>query len=190
MNKAFVKDDDTWEDPEIELDPEADIPAGSRTYMTPRGAARLREELNDLVRKQRPQLLDIINRMGREGLDSADAKFRETRKSLQRLEKRVAFLTGRLAITEVIDPLEQDSEHVRFGATVTVEPSSGPQKGYRIVGIDEADIERGHISWTSPLARSLLNGKTGDVIKVSTPAGEQELEIIEVRYLDSTKSYL
>jgi transcription elongation factor GreB len=188
MNKAFVKDDDTWEEPEIELDPEADIPAGSRNYMTPQGAARLREELNDLVRQQRPQLLDSINRMGREGLDSADAKFREARKSLQRLEKRVAFLTGRLAITEVIDPAAQDSEHIRFGATVTVEPSSGPQKVYRIVGIDEADINQGRISWTSPLARALLNGKAGDVIKVSTPAGEQELEIIEVRYIDIENS--
>jgi transcription elongation factor GreB len=188
MNKAFVKDDDTWEEPEIELDPEADIPAGSRNYMTPQGAARLREELNDLVRQQRPQLLDSINRMGREGLDSADAKFREARKSLQRLEKRVAFLTGRLAITEVIDPAAQGSEHIRFGATVTVEPSSGPQKVYRIVGIDEADINQGRISWTSPLARALLNGKAGDVIKVSTPAGEQELEIIEVRYIDIENS--
>ena len=63
-------------------------------------------------------------------------------------------------------------------------------KEYRVVGIDEADLSRGCISWTSPLARSLLSGKAGDVIKVSTPAGEQELEIIEVRYLDFTKSNL
>ena len=87
-------------------------------------------------------------------------------------------------LTEVIDPLDQDSDHIRFGATVTVQPSSGPGKVYQIVGIDEADIERGRISWTSPLARSLLDGKAGDIIKVSTPAGEQELEIIEVRYLE------
>ena len=183
MNKAFVKDDDTWEDPEIELDPEADIPAGSRNYMTPQGARRLREERDDLVQHQRPQLLATINRLGRDGLDPADANFREARKSLQRLERRIAFLTGRLAITEVIDPLDQDSDHIRFGATVTVQPSSGADKVYRIVGIDEADIVQGRISWTSPLARSLLDGKAGDVIKVSTPAGEQELEIIEVRYL-------
>jgi transcription elongation factor GreB len=122
--------------------------------------------------------------MGREGFDSAVAKFRDTRKSLQRLEKRIAFLTGRLAITEIIDPVDQNSGHIRFGATVTVEPSSGPQKVYRIVGIDEADINQGRISWTSPLARSLLDGKAGDVVKVSTPLGEQELEIIEIRYVD------
>jgi len=184
MSKAFVKDDDTWEDPEIELDPQANIPAGSRNYMTPQGARRLEEELNNLIQHQRPQLLATINSLNRDKLNPADANFREARKSLQRLENRIAFLTGRLAITEVIDPLEQDSDHIRFGATVTVQPSSDPEKVYQIVGIDEADIVRGRISWTSPLARSLLDGKAGDIIKVSTPAGEQELEIIEVRYFE------
>jgi len=183
MNKAFVKDDDTWEDPEIELDPQADIPEDCSNYMTPRGAGRLREELDDLVQHQRPQLVATINSLVRDRLDPADKNFREARKYLQRLESRIAFLTGRLAITEVIDPLDQDSDHIRFGATVTVQPSSGPEKIYRIVGIDEADIVRDRISWTSPLARSLLDGKAGDIIKVSTPAGEQELEIIELRYL-------
>ncbi len=184
MNKAFVKDDDIWEDLEIELDPRADIPAGSRNYMTPPGARKLREELNDLVHRQRIQLLETINELGRSGLDAGDANFREVRKSLQRLEKRVAFLSVRLELTEIINPLDQNSDHIRFGATVTVQPFSGPEKTYRIVGIDEADIARGNISWTSPLARSLLDGKTGDVIKVGTPAGEQEMEIIEVRYLE------
>ncbi len=184
MSKAFVKDDDICEDLEIELDPRADIPAGSRNYMTPPGARKLREELDGLIHHQRPQLLETINELGRNGLDSSDAKFREARKSLQRLEKRVAFLTGRLELTEIIDPLEQNSDDVRFGSTVTVQPFSGPEKVYRIVGIDEADIARGNISWTSPLARSLLDGKEGDVIKVSTPAGEQEMEIIEVQYLE------
>jgi transcription elongation factor GreB len=103
---------------------------------------------------------------------------------LQRLESRIAFLTGRLAITEVIEPLKQDSDHVRFGATVTVQPADGKENVYQIVGIDEADIGRGRISWTSPLARSLLDGKAGDIIKVNTPAGEHELEIIEVRYCE------
>jgi transcription elongation factor GreB len=182
MNKAFVKDDDIWEDPEIELDPQANIPAGSRNYMTRQGARSLQEELDDLVQHRRPQLLATINSLDRDRLDPSDANFREARKSLQRLESRIAFLTGRLAITEVIDPLNQDTDHIRFGATVTVQPASGPEKVYQIVGIDEADIVRGRISWTSPLARSLLDGKAGDIIKVSTPAGEQELEITEVRY--------
>jgi transcription elongation factor GreB len=184
MSKAFVKDDDTWDDPEIELDPQADIPDGSRNYMTPQGASKLRDELDDLVHHRRPRQLATLNRLNREGLGSTDATYREARKSLQRLERRIAFVTGRLAITEVIDPLNQDSEHIRFGATVTVQPAEGPQNVYRIVGIDEAHIVRGRISWTSPLARSLLDGKAGDIIKVNTPAGEHELEIIKVRYCE------
>ena len=184
MSKAFVKDDDTWQDPEIEIDPRADIPAGSRNYMTPQGVCRLRDELNDLVRHSRPQLLAVINRLTREGSGRTDATYRDTRKSLQRLENRITFLTGRLAITEEIDPLDQGGDKVRFGATVRVQPAEGPQKIYRIVGIDEADIEQGHISWTSPLARALLDGRSGDVVKVRTPAGEQELEIVEVRYCE------
>lgn len=182
MNKAFVKDDDTWQDPEIDLDPLADIPTGSRNYMTPAGVRRLRDELDELVRQHRPQLLEVINRLNREGAGQTDATYRDTRKSLQRLESRIAFLTGRLTITEEIDPLEQDSDTVSFGATVCVQPAEGPQKIYRIVGIDEADIQRGHISWTSPLAHALLNCRPGDVVKMRTPAGEQELEIVEVYY--------
>jgi len=182
MNKAFVKDEDAWEDPQIELDPRANIPAGSRNYMTPQGAGWLREELDDLIQNQRPQQLMIVNRMVRDGLGPTDATYREARKSLQRLESRIAFLTGRLALTEVIDPLDQDVDRIRFGATVTVLSPDGEKKVYRIVGIDEADIARGLISWTSPLARSLLDGRTGDVVKVNTPAGEQELEIIDVGY--------
>jgi transcription elongation factor GreB len=182
MSKAFVKDDDSWQDPEIEIDPRADIPVGSRNYMTARGVCKLRDELNDLVRHSRPQLLTVINRLTREGSGRTDATYRDTRKSLQRLENRITFLTGRLAITEEIDPLDQGGDKVRFGATVSVQPAEGPEKIYRIVGIDEADIERGHISWTSPLARALLDGRSGDVVKVRTPAGEQELEIVEVCY--------
>ncbi len=139
MNKAFVKDDDTWQDPQIELDPRADIPAGSRNYMTPGGVRRLREELDDLLRQGRPQLLATINRLNREGSGRTDATYIDIRKSLQRLESRIAFLTGRLAITEEIDPRDQDSDKVRFGATVSVQPAEGPEKTYRIVGIDEAD---------------------------------------------------
>ncbi|RPI75051.1 MAG: transcription elongation factor GreB [Desulfobacteraceae bacterium] len=177
MNKAFVKDDDTYEDPEIQLDPREGIPEGSRNYMTPQGARRLREELDRLVRDERPRLSAAVQ----EG-DQGSVAFRERQKTVQRLEARIAFLSGRLILTEVIDPLGQKSAEVRFGATVTVLPEEGPEKVYRIVGIDEADVERGCISWTSPLARAMLETKAGDVIRVRTPAGEEELEIVDVCY--------
>ena len=89
MNKAFVKDDDTWEDPEIELDPQADIPEDCSNYMTPQGAGRLREERDDLAQHQRPQLVATINSLVRDRLEPADKNFREARKSLQRLESRI-----------------------------------------------------------------------------------------------------
>jgi len=149
--------------------------------MTPRGVRSFRDKLDDLVRHSRPQLLAAINRLTGAGSGRSDATYRDTRKFLQRRESRIAFLTGQLAITEEIDPLDQDGDKVRFGATVSVQPAEGPEKIYRIVGIDVADIDRGHISWTLPLARALLNGRSGDVIKVRTPASEQELEIVEVR---------
>jgi transcription elongation factor GreB len=177
MNKAFIKDDETYEDPEIQFDPRDGIPEGSRNYMTPRGARRLREELDRLVRDERPRLLGAVN-----AVDPGSAAFRECHKAVQRLEARIAFLTGRLALTEVIDPLGQKTAEVRFGATVTVLPEEGPEKVYRIVGIDEADIERGCLSWTSPLARAMLETRAGDVVKVRKPVGEEELEIVEVCY--------
>ena len=177
MNKAFVKDDDTYEDPEIRFDSRDGIPEGSRNYMTPQGARRLREELDRLVQYERPRLLAAVN-----AADPGSAVFRECHKAVQRLEARIAFLTGRLVLTEVIDPLGQKSAEVRFGATVTVLPEEGPEKVYRIVGIDETDIERGCISWTSPLARAMLETRAGDVVRVRTPAGEEELEIVAVCY--------
>jgi transcription elongation factor GreB len=182
MSKAFVKDDGAREELEIELYPRADIPAGRRNYMTPQDARRLREELHDLVQQQRPQLLTLLNSADHDRPGPAEVTLPEARKSLQRLERRIAFLTGRLAITEVIDPVGQESDDIRFGATVTVQSAGGPQKVYQIVGIDEADIERGRISWSSPLARALLDGKAGDAIRVHTPAGEQEVEIVDVCY--------
>ena len=114
--------------------------------MTPRGVRSFRDKLDDLVRHSRPQLLAAINRLTGAGSGRSDATYRDTRKFLQRRESRIAFLTGQLAITEEIDPLDQDGDKVRFGATVSVQPAEGPEKIYRIVGIDVADIDRGHIS--------------------------------------------
>jgi transcription elongation factor GreB len=175
MNKAFVKDDDTYEDPEIQRDPGDGIPEGGRNYITPQGAARLRDELERLVQSERPRLTA-------HSADSGSATDREQHKTLQRLEARIAFLTGRLALTEVIDPLKQSGEEIRFGATVRVQLEEGPERVYRIVGIDEADIEQGLISWTSPLAAAMLGGRAGDKVKVRTPAGIEELDIIKVAY--------
>lgn len=174
MNKAFVKEDDHSVDPEIVLDPAAGIPAGARNYMTPEGADRLRRELEELLHERRPPLMAQI---GRTGVEEGAA-----RKQLRQVARRIEFLSGRLELTEVVDPAAQRSVQVRFGATVRVARSDGTEAVFRIVGIDEADAARGLISWTAPLAKALLGKTAGDLVTPLTPAGREELEILEISY--------
>jgi transcription elongation factor GreB len=178
MNKAFVKEEESGEEPQRPMDPRADLPPGSRNYMTPHGARRLREERDLLAQGERPHLLAALRALA----DPTDAAGRTWRKALRRVEQRIDYLTARLALTDIIDPTAQACDYVRFGAAVSVQPEEGPERVYRIVGIDEADARLGCISWRSPLAQALMEGRMGDRIKVRTPAGEEELEIVAIRY--------
>jgi transcription elongation factor GreB len=182
MNKAFVKEDETSgeEAPELEQDPRADIPAGAKNYMTPTGALMLRRELAGLLEEVRPRLIERINR-SRDAAETGQ-DYRDLRRELRRTDRRIDFLNGRMEITEIIDPLEQRSDRVRFGATVRVWREDGTHPEYRIVGIDEADADRGRIAWTAPLARALLGSRVGDVVEVKTPSGQEEVEIAEIGY--------
>ena len=182
MNKAFVKEDDAWEEPEAPVDPLADIPAGGRNYMTPAGAATLKAELTTLTQEKRPPLVAELNHLNQGSLGGTGNRAGEARKALRRVERRIQWLTGRLAVTEVIAPAGHEGEGIRFGARVTVLSESEEELTYTIVGIDETCIEAGRISWASPLARALLDGHEGDLVKVKTPAGEEELEILTVSY--------
>ena len=184
MNKAFVKEDDSRIDstPEIELDARADIPPGAMNYMTPKGARQLREELEGLLHEERPRLLKLANQD--ESLESgplADS-IREAKKSLRKTDRRIDFLIQRLELTEIVDPLQVQSDRVRFGASVRVYHQDGSLKDYQIVGIDETDLSMGRISWTSPLAMAILDAAAGDVIPFRTPVHEEEVEIVSVRY--------
>lgn len=125
-----------------------------------------------------------LNHLNQGSLEGTGHRAREVRKALRRIERRIQWLTGRLAVTEVIDPRANSSDGIRFGAQVSVAAESGEARTYTIVGIDETRIERGHISWASPLACALLDGREGDLVKVKTPAGEEELEILAVDYPD------
>jgi transcription elongation factor GreB len=178
MNKAFVKEEESGEEPQRPMDPRADLPPGGRNYMTPQGARRLREERNLLAQEKRPHLLAALRALA----DPTEADGRTWRKALRRLEQRIEYLTARLALTDIIDPAAQACDYVRFGASVTVQPVEGPEMVYRIVGIDEADARLGRISWRSPLAQALMEGRAGDLVKVRAPAGEEELEIVAIRY--------
>lgn len=167
MSKAFTREDDQEPDDTIRpLGPE--LPAGVKNYVTPEGAARLREEIERLSQVARPALVT-----------AGDTR------ALHELDRRLAFLGRRLEAAEIIDPASQPPDRVLFGATVTVRADDGAERRYRLVGIDEADPPRGDVSWRSPIAAALLGARVGDVVMLRSPRGDEELEVIAVSYTRS-----
>jgi len=184
MNKAFVKEDDSRIDstPEINLDARADIPPGAMNYMTPAGALHFRKELDNLLHVERPGLLERVNQDDSAGSGPSSDDVYESKKALRKIDRRIEFLIQRLELTEIVDPLEIQSDRIRFGASVRIQHQDGSLKDYQIVGIDETDLDKGRISWTSPLAKAVLDAAAGDVIIFKPPSHEEELEIVTVRY--------
>lgn len=180
MSKAFTKEqaDDFDDEPET-----ADAaPKGSKNYITPAGYARLHAEFEDLMKAQRPETVKIVSWAAALGDRSENADYLYGKKRLREIDKRIRFLTKRIGAAEVVDPTEQTHEKIYFGATVLVCDEAGEEHTYSIVGMDEVDLTRGHISWIAPLAKALLGKQEGDSVTVHTPLGAQELDIIEVRY--------
>lgn len=181
MSKAFTKEtDDSFED-ENESEGLA-LPASTKNYMTPVGADRLKTELRQLLNVDRPELVRVIEWAAGNGDRSENGDYIYGKRKLREIDRRIRFLTKRLEAAEIIDPTAQKTDRVLFGATVTVENEDGERKTYRIVGIDETDVKRGHVSWISPIAKALLNQKAGDTVVLHTPKGEEDLEIVSVRY--------
>lgn len=169
MSKAFTREENGG--PEIpDLPPLASTLApGARNYITAAGAEKLRDELRQLIETTRPTLAN--------SLDDPDAK-----RQLARIDQRITQLEESLQSSEVLAPPNGPADIVRFGATITVRESNGSEVSYRIVGVDEMDVDRGWVSWVSPIAKALLNGKRGDRIRFQFPSGEETLEILDIRY--------
>ncbi|MBU3697188.1 transcription elongation factor GreB [Dechloromonas sp.] len=181
MNKAFVRESEGEDDEELE--PAFKLPAGTRNYITPAGHARLRDELEELVKRERPKVVDIVSWAASNGDRSENGDYIYGKRRLREIDRRIRFLSKRLDIAEIVDPLRQgDNDQVFFGATVTVADADGSENTYTIVGVDEADVQRGRISWISPLARALLKNREGESVRFQSPVGVRELEIIEVLY--------
>jgi len=181
MNKAFVRESDS--DDEEELEPALKLPAGTRNYITPAGHARLKNELEELVKRERPKVVEIVAWAASNGDRSENGDYIYGKRRLREIDRRIRFLTKRLDIAEVVDPLRQgDNDQVFFGARVTVADAEGNENTYTIVGVDEADVARGRISWISPLARALIKAREGDSIRFQSPVGIREMDIIEVFY--------
>ncbi|MEN9879436.1 MAG: transcription elongation factor GreB [Pseudomonadota bacterium] len=155
-----------------------------RHYMTPGGHARLRDELEYLVKTERPRIVEIVSWAASNGDRSENGDYLYGKKRLREIDRRIRFLMKRLEDAQVVDPAaQQHREQVFFGATVVVCDETGLEATYSIVGIDEADPGKGWISWVSPLARALIKLREGDVARFNSPQGERELEIIEVAYV-------
>lgn len=180
MSKAFTREDDTADD---ELEPSIQLPAGVRNYITPSGYCKLKEELDQLWKVERPALVKMVAWAASNGDRSENGDYIYGKKRLREIDRRVRFLRKRLEQAEVVDPARRgECEQVFFGATVTVCDSNGCESVYSIVGVDEADAGNGMISWISPLARALIKLREGEVAVLRTPSGVQELEILSVAY--------
>ena len=131
-------------------------PRGEPFYMTPVGARRLQAELADLRSKQRPKVVQDVADAAAQGDRSENAEYIYGKKKLREIDRRIHWLTKRLEAATVVEPRTDGVDRVFFGAFVEVEDEDGARTAYRIVGEDEIDLDRGHISWRSPLGRSLL----------------------------------
>ena len=187
MSKAFTNEEAPGLDEDDDLpEDESPLPAGSRNYMTRGGFERMREELDRLVQKERPELVATVSWAAGNGDRSENGDYIYGKKRLREIDRRIRFLIRRLDRAEVVDIGRRDddeADRVYFGATVTVADARGDERTVSIVGIDEIDTARGYVSWISPMARALLRGRVGDNVVVRTPAGPEELEIVDVRYV-------
>jgi transcription elongation factor GreB len=182
MSKAFTRETDSDDEDEDGggLPP---LPAGGKNYITPQGYARLRAELLHLIDDERPKVVEVVHWAASNGDRSENGDYLYGKKRLREIDRRIRFLTKRLEIAEVADPtLHHGHDQVFFGATVRYAEASGQERTITIVGIDEADSLQGQVSWISPIARALLKAREGDEVKLVTPAGVQEIEILEVSY--------
>ena len=180
MSKAFVKE--TEDEPELTVEAPA-IPAGVKNYMTPDGHRHMQDELRRLLREERPKVVEVVAWAAGNGDRSENGDYIYGKKRLREIDRRIRFLSKRLESAEVVDPQRQKNrDQVFFGATVTYADARGAERTVTIVGIDEVDLDRGQVSWISPIARALLKAQEGDVVELRTPAGTERIEIVEIRY--------
>ncbi|KAA0911191.1 transcription elongation factor GreB [Pusillimonas sp. ANT_WB101] len=183
MNKAFVKENDN-DDDDDDLGPEAvPLPAGTKNYITREGYDRLRAEYEHLINIERPEVVQVVSWAASNGDRSENGDYLYGKKRLREIDRRMRFLTKRLEIAEVVDPaLQPNRDQVFFGATVVYSDKAGEEFRVTIVGVDEAEPLHGRISWISPVARALIKAHEGDTVVLRTPAGIDELDVLEISY--------
>jgi transcription elongation factor GreB len=152
-------------------------------YITPSGYRRLREEYEALFAVERPKLVETISWAAGNGDRSENGDYIYGRKRLREIDRRIGWLSKRMAAAQVLDPARQpDRSRVFFGATVTLADEDGNERVVTLVGEDEADAGAGLVSWSSPIARAVRGAAVGDLRRVRLPSGEKELEVVAISY--------
>jgi transcription elongation factor GreB len=152
-------------------------------YITPAGYAALKAEYDQLLREERPRIVETVSWAAGNGDRSENGDYIYGRKRLREIDRRAGFLARRMKAAKVVDPTQQpDRARIFFGATVTIVDEDDRERTVTLVGDDEADAGRGLIGWGSPLARALRGAGMGDVRRVTLPAGEREVEVLAVSY--------
>lgn len=182
MSKAFTKESQDAEDAddEVQLPP---VPAGTKNYMTPHGYASLRGELLELIDNERPRIVEVVHWAASNGDRSENGDYLYGKKRLREIDRRIRFLTQRMELAEIVNPsVHYGNDQIFFGATVSYADEAGHLRTVTITGIDEADTLKGDVSWISPIARTLLKARVGDVLKLVIPDRVEEIEVIQVSY--------
>ena len=181
MSKAFTKEsDDTDDEDEVPL---AALPAGGKNYITPHGYTTLRDELLQLIDQERPKVVDVVHWAASNGDRSENGDYLYGKKRLREIDRRIRFLTHRLEIAVITEPsLHHGNAQIFFGATVTYVDDQDEERTVTITGIDEANSAAGEVSWISPIARTLLKARVGDVLRLPMPGRVAEIEVLQVRY--------
>jgi transcription elongation factor GreB len=158
--------------------------ADEKNYITPQGHAKLEAEFKELLKVERPALVKVISWAAGNGDRSENGDYIYGKRRLRQIDGRLRFLMQRMDLAVIVDPATQQGlEKVFFGAWITLfSLKDDIEHHYRIVGKDELEPSLGYISWVSPLAKALLGKQIGDIIKVTTPVGEEQYEIIDVQY--------
>jgi transcription elongation factor GreB len=167
--------------------PQDDSPAVHVTnYITPGGLERLREEHLFLLNKDRPAVAVVVAWAASNGDRSENADYQYAKRRLRQIDGRIRHLSKRMEAAEVVDPEAPRSgvraAKVYFGATVVYSNEAGEEREVSIVGVDEIDLERGHVSWVSPLGRALMRSGEGESVVLEAPGGRERLTVREVRY--------
>jgi transcription elongation factor GreB len=188
MSKAFTKEPDGESEGEDHVADEAahGPVAQGKNYITPSGLRRLIDERRFLLTRERPAVTQVVAWAASNGDRSENADYQYGKRRLRQIDRRIRFLTQRIDAAEVVDPEAsrggRAASQVFFGATVRYANAAGTERVVSIVGADEVDLNRNHISWVSPLARALMKSGPGDRVVLHAPGGTEQLEILEVRY--------